>query len=202
MEKLPEFTKDEQGFIDHCFKSTLHVFLENPLKRDNADHIREAVNYRNYNIGTIGPENHILMWSILDKLGYCKDGKITKDEEYKRQLSLEQEKAELWAKQRDVAVSECDTKISELQQIKRDLINHDIKFNEVVKEKAKVAQEEFKEQIKEERIESRTMLIRESQSLVDTMNVRQLRVLCSEKGIKNYSRLNKAEMQTAIKEAG
>ena len=111
MEKLPEFTKDEQGFIDHCFNSTLHVFLENPLKRDNADHIREAVNYRNYKIGTIGPENHVLMWSILDKLGYCKDGKITKNEEYKRQLSLEQEKAELWAKQRDLAVSECDTKI-------------------------------------------------------------------------------------------
>jgi hypothetical protein len=201
MEQLPKFTEDEQGFINHCFKSTLHVFLENPLKRDNIEDMRKAINYRNYNIGSIGKENHILMWSIFDKIGYCKDGKMTKDEEHKRQMALEQEKVELWANQRDIAISECDEKIAELQQIKRDLISHDIKFNEVVKEKAKVVQEEFKEQVKEERKESRNMLIRESQNMIDQMTVRELRVLCREKGIKNYSRINKAEMKIAIKEA-
>lgn len=197
---LPKFTKDEQDFINHCFDSTLHHFIGNPLKRDNANDIRKAINDRNYNIGQIGPENHELMHFIFDKLGYCKDGKTTKNEEYQRQIALEKEKAELWNNQRKIAIEDIHSKIAELKQMEQDLLNHDINFNKVVAEKAKVVKEQFQKEIKEERKESRNMLIRETQKEVNDMVVRELRVLASERGVKNYSRMNKAEMQQAIKE--
>ena len=197
---LPKFTEEEQTFIDHCYASTLHHFIGNPLKRDNPDHIREAINDRNYNIGQIGPENHKLMHSIFDKLGYCKDGKTTKDEEYQRQIKLEEEKVELWNKQRKIAIEDIHSKIAELKQLEQDLLNHDINFNKIVEEKAKVVKEQFQKEIKEKRKDSRNMLIRETQDQIDNMVVRELRVLASERGVKNYSRMNKAEMKQAIKE--
>jgi len=200
MENEIKFTEDEQKFIDHCFDSTLAHFVKDPLSRDNVEHIREAVNYRNYNIGQIGIKNHELMHSIFDKMGYCKDGKTTKNEAFKREVALEQEKAEVWTQQRDLAVLDCDEKIKELQKIKQSLLGHDKKFNEIAKEKAEIAKNKFQEKIKEERIESRNILIRESSDLVDGMNVRQLRDLGRERGVKCCSRMNKAEMQTAIKE--
>ena len=200
MEKLPKFTEEEQIFIDHCFNSTLHIFVENPLNRDNIEDIRKAVNYRNYNIGSIGVKNHEYMHSIFDKIGYCNDGKTTKSEAHKREIALEEEKAAIWTTQRDSAILKCDERIAELQQIKRDLISHDKMFNKIAEEKAVVAKEEFQEKIKEERTESRNMLIRETNDQISGMNTRELRKLASERGVKCYSRMNKAEMQIAIKE--
>lgn len=198
---MVKFTKDEQEFINHCFSSTLVYFVENPLERDNEEHIRQAINYRNYNIGHIGVENHKLMHSILDKLGYCKDGKTTKTEAMTREIELEKEKAEIWAKERDFTIEQIDGKIKELQKMKRDLVNHDKKFNEEVKEKAVVAQNEFKEKIKEERIESQNLLIKETQKALKDMTLRELRTIAMQNKIPKYSRMLKVDLITAIEES-
>lgn len=201
MEKI-KFTTEEQTFIDHCFNSTLHIFVENPLNRDNTEDIRKAVNYRNYNIGSIGVKNHEYMHSIFDKMGYCRDGKTTKDEEYQRELALEKEKAEIWTKTRDLALVEVKNKMKELRKLEKELLNHDTKFNEVIKKKAKIAQTEFKEKMKEERRESQSLLIQETRKSVDDMNLRELRLMAKQRKIINYSRMKKVDLLEAVKEAG
>ncbi len=199
---LPQFTENEQTWIDHCFDSTLYHFVQDPLRRDNPDHIRQAINYRNYNIGSIGARNHEYMHSVFSKLGYCNDGKTTKTEEMNQKIALEKEKAEVWAKQKAKAIGEIDQKIAELKDMKEELINHDLKFNEVVKEKAEKVKEQFQKEIKEDRKESQNLLIRATQEKIDNMNVRELCAEASIRGIKNYSRMKKADLLIAIKESG
>jgi len=195
---MVQFTPQEQKWIDHCFDATLFQFVKNPLTRDNLDHIRQAINYRNYHIGQIGVKNHALMHSIFDKMGYCRDGKTTKDNAMKKEIALEKEKAAIWTQQREEALAQIDAKIMELIQMKKDLQTHDDSFNLIVKEKAKVAEAAFKKDIKAERKESQTDLLTETLQTLGELNLRELREIAREQKITNYSRMRKADLVKAI----
>lgn len=195
---LPKFTKEEQGFIDHCFETTLYHFVQNPLDKGKEKDVLEAINYRNYNIGSIGIDNHKLMHSILDKMGYCKDGKTTKTEAMQKEIALEQEKASIWATEKAELISQAQKQIKELQGIISDLESHDEKMDKKEKAIMANAEEKIKENLKREREESQKNIIVDIEKRIDQMNLRELRALAREKNIANYSRMAKADLKTEV----
>jgi len=193
-----EFTDEENKFIDFCFETTLNHFVKNPKNRKDLNDIREVINYRNYNVGQIGRRRHELMWSIFEKMGYCRDGKTTKQEELQAKLQREREQLEAWEKEKKKLMSEIDLKIAELKKVKKKLQEHDLNFSETIKKKAEIAQKEFKKQIQQDRDESRSLLIAQSREVLEEMGYQELRVIAKTKGIPEFYKMKKAELITAI----
>jgi hypothetical protein len=201
MSKKIKYTQEELKFIEMCFVETLFHFIQNPLNRDNPDDIREAINYRNYNIGSIGPYNHDLMHSIFDKMGYCNDGKTTKTEKYQRELQFEKEKAEAWGIKRSELIEKIDAQIAELKQMKKDYLDFETDYQKMIKEEAAKVKAQFQEDMKKEKVVMQKNLeqnITERKDISD-MTVRELKAFAKEKGIKGATHQpNKAALKALV----
>jgi hypothetical protein len=196
-----KFTKEENGFIDRCFEDTLFHFIQNPRKRDDIEHIREVVNFRNYKIGYIGKENHKLMWSIFDKMGYLKDGKTTKTEEYKRQLQLEKDKADVWANNKAILLSQIKNSIEDLKQMQKDIENHETNYELMVKAEADKVRIKFQKDMKiKKEVMQKDIIENVSQrKSLNDMTVKELRDVARQNGVVGYGQAkNKAELKAMV----
>ena len=115
-----------------------------------------------------------------------------------KEIALEKEKAAVWSIEREAAIAKIDKNIMDLIQMKKDLQMHDETFNEVVKKKAKIAEDKFKEEIKIERKESQKSLLTDTLQTLSELNLRELREIARAKKITNYSRMRKADLVKAI----
>lgn len=196
-----KFTKQEKKFIDECFQMTLDHFITNPLTRDNPEDILKAVNYRNYYIGQIGITNHQIMWSIFDKMGYCKDGKMTKADRERQKEAEHLLKLEQWKQESGLAIAKIDAKIQELEEIKKDILSHEVAFDKKMKIKEKQVKAALHKQMDIEREVSQQKTIDTAMKKVNTMTLRELRVVARDKKIKNFSRMSKADLLAQVEAA-
>ena len=205
---MSKYTPEELKFINHCFDTTLAHFANNPLVRAKDADIREAINYRNYNIGSIGVAGHKNMHSIFKKMGYCNNGKTTIDEQMQRDLQVEEEKVAQWGIDKDEMIAELRAVIKACQKQIDDLAMHDKRFKIYVQKQAKLTQIKFTAEMKEDRVVSQKKIINESKISVqdakisyENLNVKQLRQLAKKKEIPNYYRMTKDILKKALAEA-
>lgn len=198
---MKKFTEDENKFIDWCFNTErvkIH-FLNDPKRRDNITDIRTVINYRNYNVGTIGIPNHKLMHSIFEKMGYCRDGKTTLKEKEKEKEAKKEAERKAWGIEKKKMLRMIEKKRKELNNIEIEINNHDKSFEKVIEEKKIIAQDAFSKKMTDERKESRDKLTSNVHKSVDSLSYNNLRAMAKEKKIENYGKMKKVDLIESIK---
>ncbi|MHA2181045.1 MAG: Rho termination factor N-terminal domain-containing protein [Promethearchaeota archaeon] len=197
---MTKFTKEENAYIDQCFVRTKVIFIDDPKQRDNETDILFLVNYMHDKIGNIGPDNHKLMYSIFNKLGYCKDGKTTLEQERINVAKKEREAEKQWINDRNIALTRIDAKMAALEKLKLELEGKDKEFIERSKENKKLLLEDFNKKEKQKKEQEQKRIIKLANKQLNEMTVPELREVAKGKNIKNYSKMRKAELQAAIGE--
>jgi hypothetical protein len=151
-----KFDKSKQQYIDETFKlvnQRLALQSKDVLTEQSLENILFALHYRHDRIGSMGPRNHELMFSVFKALGYCRDGKTTlKEAELRAKRLKEAEKKEREKKKREQAaalqeqIKLAELHIQELQKSEEDL---QVEFEEIKATSAKQLKEKLAAKEKE-----------------------------------------------------
>ena len=189
-----KFTDTEQTYINDTFTIVNPHFAANPLNRDNPNDLREALRFREYNIGSIGVEGHKTSHAIFDKLGFCEDGKTTKNALREKLIADQKQAAIAINKEKHDLKDTVRKRIQELENLYAEIDAEDEKVESIKMEIHEETAQIAAEKLAVAKIDHRQQLIAKANDALNDMTVTDLRKMAEANKIKGFSTKRKQEL--------